>query len=72
MANTKEVSIAQVTEVRYEWTFGNYFARTWFGAQYGTFTEWFKNDSYVTNENSIPEEILMQHQTKLKEVEANW
>lgn len=71
MANTKEVSIAQVTEVKYEWTFGNYFARTWFGAEYGTHTEWFKGDSFIAS-NLVPEKIQIQHEQKIEEVEANW
>lgn len=71
MANTKEVSIAEVTEVKYEWTFGDYSARTWFGAEYGTHTEWFKGEVFIDS-TLVPENIQEQHEKKIEEVEANW
>lgn len=71
MANTKEVSIAEVTEVKYEWTFGDYMARTWFGAKYGEHTEWFKGEEFI-NTTLVPLAIQSQHEAKVEEVEANW
>ena len=71
MANTKEVSVAEVTEVKYEWTFGDYSARTWFGAEYGTHTEWFKGEAFI-HETLVPLFIQTQHEEKVEEVEANW
>ena len=71
MANTKEVSIAEVTEVKYEWTFGDYSARTWFGAEYGTHTELFKGEVFIDS-TLVPENIQEQHEKKIEEVEANW
>ena len=56
------------TELKYEWQFGEYFARTWFGAEYGTSTEWFKDERFIAS-NLVPQNIQDQHQDKVNEVE---
>jgi hypothetical protein len=56
------------TELKHEWQFGEYFARTWFGAEYGTHTEWFKGEVFIDTE-LVPANIQEQHQKKVDEVE---
>ena len=56
------------TEIKHEWQFGEYFARTWFGSEYGTSTEWFKGEALI-HETLVPLFIQTQHEEKVEEVE---
>lgn len=52
--------IVEITETKYEWKIGEYFVRTWCG-EYGTHTEWFKNDTFIDSED-VPEIVREAHE----------
>jgi hypothetical protein len=56
----------EITETKYEFVFGDYFARTYFG-EYGAHTDWFHKDLFI-NGDLVPEEILAQHDQQCEEL----
>jgi hypothetical protein len=56
----------EITETKYEWQIGEYFARTWFG-EYGTHTDWFKGE-YGIATDLVPDEIKEQLDRKIEEI----
>lgn len=74
---TERVSVGEVTEVKYVWTFGNYQAHTWFGEKYGTHTDWFIKEGFTLRhldlDEPLPQGVVIEHHQKIKEVtEAEW
>ena len=55
----------EITETKYEWQIGEYFARTWFG-EYGTHTEWFKGEELIDSD-LVPDSVLEAHEQLCEE-----
>jgi hypothetical protein len=56
----------EITETKYEFKFGDYFARSWFG-EYGTHTDWFRGEEFI-NSDEVPDDIIELHELKCEEI----